>query len=142
MILSTLTDAELLRVAHQHDPLVTTAMQDELLARFERLTAEHDSELYERIADCGYSANELGDILDVLQASSITPSTLGALCSALIGGCHNSVELLEALLAHDVDTPESLKAQLELADKFRAVLVDGEDVFARLSTLSTAINQE
>lgn len=93
------------------DPLTSTALELELLARFERLLDEFDlGELYRAADEYGLAAKDIKNLLK---------------------------EIGEAGL----DSPEALKAELDLARKFRALATDAGDFFTRLYDLVTT-NQE
>lgn len=143
MNLRTLTDEEFLRHALAvQDPLTSSAIEAECLRRFEALLDTHDSEAYELVTERELDASVLRDTLDTLDAHDIEPGALAQLCDAMLIGPANTAALLNALAAADLDAPESLKAELDLAKQFRALVEDAGDVFSRLSELTTTANKE
>lgn len=106
------------------DPLTSTALELELLDRFERLLDEVDGDLNEAVAEFDFEAKHIKSLGD-----------------ALIQSTENTVAILEVIGAAGFDDPELLKAELELAAKFRALANDAGDFFTRLNDLVTT-NQE
>ena len=106
------------------DPLTSTALELELLDRFEALLDEQDGELTEAVEEFDFEAKHIK-----------------ALGDALIQSTENTVALLEVIGEAGFDDPELLKAELELAAKFRALANDAGDFFTRLNDLLTT-NQE
>ena len=106
------------------DPLTSTDTERELLARVERLLNEADDGIVE--------AAENYD----LSAADIT-----ALGDALIINADQTAKLLGVISAEGYDDPDTLKADLELLTKFRAIANDmGEDA-ARLLNLITTVQE-
>lgn len=108
----------------EQDPLTSSAAEIELLTRFEALLDEQDGELTEAVAEFDFEAKHIK-----------------ALGDALIQSTENTVAMLEVIGEAGFDDPELLKAELELATKFRALANDAGDFFTRLTDLVTT-NQE
>lgn len=104
----------------EQDPLTSSAAETELLTRFEALLDEVDGDLNEAVGEFDFTAKDIKNLGD-----------------ALILDTNNTVALLQAIGEAGIDTPESLKADLDLAKKFRALVKDAGDVFPRLSDLLT-----
>lgn len=110
----------------EQDPLTSSAAEMELLTRFEALLDEVDGDLNEAVGEFGFTAKDIKNLGD-----------------ALILDTNNTVALLQVIGEAGIDglpridTPESLKADLDLAKKFRALVEDAGDVFTRLSDLLT-----
>lgn len=104
----------------EQDPLTSSAAEIELLARFEALLDEKNEDLTEAADEFEFDAKQIK-----------------ALGDALIQNTDNTVALLEALGDAGIDDPASLKADLDLVKKFRALTEDAGDVFTRLSQLTT-----
>jgi len=102
------------------DPLTSSAAEIELLARFEALLDEKNEDLTEAADEFEFDAKQIK-----------------ALGDALIQNTDNTVALLEAIAEAGIDDPTSLKADLDLVKKFRALTEDAGDVFTRLSQLTT-----
>lgn len=142
MNLRTLTHEEFVRLAYAaQDPLTSSDTEAECLRRFEALLNEHDSDLYRVVAKCGIAASALGDVLDTLDAHDLDKDSLATLGDALIEGPDNSAALLAAITEAGLDTPEFLKAELDLAKQFRALVEDAGDVFSRLSQLTITVKE-
>lgn len=108
----------------EQDPLTSSAAEIELLTRFEALLDEKDDEFNEAVGEFDFEAKDIK-----------------ALGDALIQNTNNTVALLEAIAEAGIDDPESLKAELDLAKKFRALVEDAGDVFTRLSDLLTTAQE-
>jgi hypothetical protein len=108
----------------EQDPLTSSAAEIELLTRFEALLDEKDDELNEAVGEFAFEAKDIK-----------------ALGDALIQNTSNTVALLEAIGQAGIDDPESLKAELDLAKKFRALVEDAGDVFTRLADLLTTAQE-
>lgn len=104
----------------EQDPLTSSAAEIELLARFEALLDEQDEYLKEAADEYELDAKQIKAIGD-----------------ALILNTDTTVALLSAIGDAGIDDPALLKAELELAKKFRALTEDAGDVFTRLSQLTT-----
>jgi hypothetical protein len=110
-------------VQHLHvalDPLISTAAEAELLKRVEALLDEQDPEFDAKVEEYGFDATDIEKLGDALIVDAI-----------------NSAELLSVLNENDLNDPDSLKDELELAKQFRALVEDAGDLFTRLSDLST-----
>ena len=108
----------------EQDPLTSSAAEIELLTRFEALLDEKDDELNEAVGEFAFEAKDIK-----------------ALGDALIQNTNNTVALLEAIVEAGIDDTESLKAELDLAKKFRALVEDAGDIFTRLSDLLTTAQE-
>lgn len=104
----------------EQDPLTSSAAEIELLARFEALLDEQNEDLKEAADEYELDAEQIKAIGD-----------------ALILNTDTTVALLSAIGDAGIDDPALLKAELELAKKFRALTEDAGDVFTRLSQLTT-----
>lgn len=104
----------------EQDPLTSSAAEMELLTRFEALLDEVDGDLNDAVGEFDFTAKDIKNLGD-----------------ALITDADNTVALLRILAKADINTPESLKADLDLVKKFRALVEDAGDVFTRLSDLLT-----
>jgi len=123
MNLRTLNDEELLRHARAEiNSLISTPLELELLDRFESLLDVQS--VHEPIAD-------------LLDEYEIDASVMREMLDAMLIDPANTVALLNVLAAADIDAPESLKAELDLAKQFRAIVKDAGDVFSRLNNLVT-----
>ena len=107
------------------DPLTSTALELELLERFERLLDEASE--HKPVAD--FEEYEVGtdDVKAVIESH---PASL-----------KDQAALLSLLNDQDIHEPDQLKELLELAAKFRALANDAGDFFTRLTDLVTT-NQE
>lgn len=108
----------------EQDPLTSSAAEMELLTRFEALLDEVDGDLNEAVGEFDFTAKDIKSLGD-----------------ALILDTNNTVALLKEIGEAGLDSPESLKAELDLAKKFRALVEDAGDVFTRLSDLSTTAQE-
>lgn len=123
--LSCMSDDQLAQHLHVAlDPLTSTAAEAELLKRFEELLDERSPEIDSALDEYNFDAAGI--------------KTLG---DALIVDASNSAALLSILNENDLNDPDSLKAELELAEQFRALVEDAGDVFTRLSDLSTTAQE-
>lgn len=93
------------------DPLTSTPLELELLARLESIT---------------FTSNE---------------QELQQLEDSLIGDASNSIAMLDVLTEYDISTPKALKAALETLSDFRTLADDAGDVFTRLSSLTTTVQE-
>ena len=107
------------------DPLTSTALELELLERFERLLDEASEN--KPVAD--FEEYEVGtdDVKAVIESH---PASL-----------KDQAALLSLLNDQDIHEPDQLKELLELAAEFRALANDAGDFFTRLNDLLTT-NQE
>jgi hypothetical protein len=122
-LMKSMDDHHLLASARaEQDPLTSSAAEIELLARFERLLDE---------------ASEHKPVAEAVEEFDFEAKDIEALGDALIQNTSNTVALLEAIAQAGIDDPESLKADLDLVKKFRALTEDAGDVFTRLSQLTT-----
>lgn len=103
----------------EQDPLTSSAAEIELLERFEALLDEQNEDLKEAADEYELDAKQIKAIGDTLILNTDT-----------------TVALLSAIGDAGIDDPALLKAELELAKKFRALTEDAGDVFTRLSQLT------
>lgn len=101
------------------DPLTSTALELELLDRFERLLDE---------------ASEHKPVADLLEEYE-------AVIESHPASLKDQAALLALLNDQDIHEPDQLKALLDTSDKFRALANDAGDFFTRLNDLVTT-NQE
>lgn len=101
------------------DPLTSTALELELLERFERLLDE---------------ASEHKPVADLLEEYE-------AVMESHPASLKDQAALLALLNDQDIHEPDQLKALLDTSDKFRALANDAGDFFTRLNDLVTT-NQE
>lgn len=123
--MSCMSDNQL--VQHLHvalDPLTSTAAEAELLQRFEALLDQMHEEQYR-------------ELMSATEEYNLDSADIKKLGDALIVDASNSAQLLGVIGENDLNDPDSLKAELELAKQFRALVEDAGDVFTRLSDLST-----
>ena len=129
MQLSALTDEELLRHAQvDHDPLVATGLETELLARYAKLVAanESDEEALNALEDIGvdpHSAAQRADLEKLLTLRN-------EFAYWDIRG------LLELLSEHDLDNPDALRQVLVRDEAMRGLLDDLADPIAKLHQLA------
>jgi hypothetical protein len=109
----------------EQDPLTSSAAEIELLARFEALLDEKDNGLNE-----------------VIESFYLEAKDIRALAGAMIQDTDTTVTLLKAIGQAGIEDPETLKADLDLARKFRDFVEDEGDIFARLFDLLTTAQQE
>lgn len=106
------------------DPLTSTALERELLARLEACVDEHDDALIEVAEAYDFAAEDI--------------KTLG---DALIENAPVTAALLKALDAAGIHDPEALTSRLTLAEQFCALADDAGDVFTRLAQLTPTTEQ-
>lgn len=106
------------------DPLTSTDTERELLARVERLLDESDDGIVKAAENYDLSAADI--------------TTLG---DALIVNADQTAKLLGAIGDEGYDDPETLKADLELLSKFRAIANDLGENAARLFNLITTVQE-
>ena len=120
-------DAHLLASARAEiDPLTSTALELELLDRFERLLDE---------------ASEHKPVADLLEEYEVGTDDMRAVIDSHPASLKDQAALLSLLNDQDIHEPDQLKALLDTSDKFRALANDAGDFFTRLNDLVTA-NQE
>ena len=108
------------------DPLTSTALELELLDRFERLLDEqHDNE----------------GVRALSEEYELTADDMRAVIESHPASLKDQAALLSLLNDQDIHEPDQLKALLDISDKFRALANDAGDFFTRLNDLVTA-NQE
>ena len=108
------------------DPLTSTALELELLERFERLLDE---------------ASEHKPVADLLEEYEVDTDDMKAVIESHPASLKDQAALLSLLNDQDIHEPDQLKELLELAAKFRALANDAGDFFTRLNDLLTT-NQE
>jgi uncharacterized protein YjgD (DUF1641 family) len=143
-VLATLTNAEILRHAQvDFDPLTGTALEAELLQRFQKHA--------DVIDQLGLDVDDEDDVRQAKAAvellseeGSPEPETARALLAALKqhdiedpAALKVQLQLLEALAEFDIDTPDALRKQLDRIAKFDQVMQDLAEPFATLQTLVT-----
>lgn len=108
------------------DPLTSTALELELLDRFERLLDE---------------ASEHKPVADLLEEYEVGTDDVKAVIESHPASLKDQAALLSLLNDQDIHEPDQLKALLDTSDKFRALASDAGDFFTRLNDLVTT-NQE
>ena len=108
------------------DPLTSTALELELLERFERLLDE---------------ARENKPVADLLEEYEVGTDDVKAVIESHPASLKDQAALLSLLNDQDIYEPYQLKALLDTSDKFRALANDAGDFFTRLNDLVTT-NQE
>ena len=108
------------------DPLTSTALELELLDRFERLLDE---------------ASEHKPVADLLEEYEVGTDDVKAVIESHLASLKDQAALLALLNDQDIHEPDQLKALLDTSDKFRALANDAGDFFTRLNDLVTT-NQE
>lgn len=108
------------------DPLTSTALELELLDRFERLLDE---------------ASEHKPVADLLEEYEVATDDVKAVIESHPASLKDQAALLSLLNDQDIHEPDQLKALLDTSDKFRTLASDAGDFFTRLNDLVTT-NQE
>lgn len=108
------------------DPLTSTALELELLDRFERLLDE---------------ASEHKPVADLLEEYEVATDDVKAVIESHPASLKDQAALLSLLNDQDIHEPDQLKELLDFAAKFRALASDAGDFFTRLNDLVTT-NQE
>jgi len=108
------------------DPLTSTALELELLDRFDRLLDE---------------ASEHKPVADLLEEYEVATDDVKAVIESHPASLKDQAALLSLLNDQDIHEPDQLKALLDTSDKFRALASDAGDFFTRLNDLVTT-NQE
>ncbi len=108
------------------DSLTSTALELELLERFERLLDE---------------ASEHKPVADLLEEYEVGTDDVKAVIESHPASLKDQAALLSLLNDQDIHEPDQLKALLDTSDKFRALANDAGDFFTRLNDLVTT-NQE
>ena len=101
------------------DPLTSTALELELLERFERLLDE---------------ASEHKPVADLLEEYEVGTDDEKAVIESHPASLKDKAALLSLLNDQDIHEPDQLEELLELATKFRALANDAGDFFTRAST--------
>jgi hypothetical protein len=108
------------------DPLTSTALELELLERFERLLDK---------------ASEHKPAADLLEEYEVGADDVRAVIESHPASLKDQAALLSLLNDQGIHGPDQLKKLLELAADFRALANDAGDFFTRLNELLTT-NQE
>jgi hypothetical protein len=108
------------------DPLTSTALELELLERFERLLDE---------------ASEHKPAAALLEEHEVGADDVRAVIESHPASLKDQAALLSLLNDQDIHEPDQLKKLLELAADFRALANDAGDFFTRLNELLNT-NQE
>ena len=120
-------DAHLLASARAEiDPLTSTALELELLDRFERLLDE---------------ASEHKPVADLLEEYEVGTDDVKAVIESHPASLKDQAALLSLLNDQEIHEPDQLKALLDTSDKFRALANDAGDVFTRLSELAASTQE-
>lgn len=120
-------DARLLASARAEiDPLTSTALELELLDRFERLLDE---------------ASEHKPVADLLEEYEVGTDDMRAVIDSHPASLKDQAALLSLLNDQEIHEPDQLKALLDTSDKFRALANDAGDVFTRLSELAASTQE-
>ena len=120
-------DAHLLASARAEiDPLTSTALELELLDRFERLLDE---------------ASEHKPVADLLEEYEVATDDMRAVIDSHPASLKDQAALLSLLNDQEIHEPDQLKALLDTSDKFRALANDAGDVFTRLSELAASTQE-
>lgn len=126
-LMKSMDDEHLLASARAEiDPLTSTALELELIERFETLLNETA-----KVAP-------IGNLLDEYEVSA---DDLRAILESHPGSLKDYAALLSLLNDQDIHEPDQLKALLDTSEKFRALASDAGDFFTRLNDLVTT-NQE
>ncbi len=116
-------DDHLVMSAHaETDPLTSTALELELLGRFEALLDQ---------------VNETKPVADLIEEHEVSTDDIKAVIESHPAGLKEQAALLSLLNDQDIHEPDQLKELIELADKFRALANDAGDLFTRLNDLVT-----
>lgn len=102
------------------DPLTSTALELELLDRFERLLDE---------------ASEHKPVADLLEEYEVATDDVKAVIESHPASLKDQAALLSLLNDQEIYKPDQLKALLDISDKFYDIANDAGDVFTRLSDL-------
>lgn len=134
MLLTALTDEEFLRhVQAQHDTLVASAVETELLRRFSGLLdrAEVGDDLTDVCHDHGFDASRADLTARLEQPGEWADKKVGELTNLLDEleiEDHDTLRRVDAIatvaLEHDLDTPEALKKELERIRRFDSLMND------------------
>lgn len=126
MLLTSLTDGEFLRHAHaEHEPLIASSLEVELLRRFDQLYLEHDED------------DALQKVLDEYQISTPTLLTQWLEQPEEFGG-KNIGELTDLLAEFDIDTLDALRKVLERDGKVTQILADITQPINTLAEMANA----
>lgn len=141
MILQSLTDAELVRIAQAEiDDLTSTPLEVELLRRFDVLATRVDSlhSAVSAIEDLGYDLDTTDDI-ERLKAALQAVDLIERECGFDIAkgpALERLKGLLDAALDHDLDNADALRAVLSRDAKFRSLMTDLAEPLASLQALT------
>lgn len=145
MLLSALTDAEFLRHAQaEHDPLIASAMETELLRRFADLLTRTEAEecllsvLREHeISESAELANRLDqpDQWDLKPIATLTEK-LAELGIQNLHALEMASRLADVAMEHDIGDPQVLQKLLERQRRFEALLCDLTDPVNTITQLA------
>ena len=122
-LMKSMADDHLVMSAHaETDPLTSTALELELLGRFEALLDQ---------------VNETKPVADLIEEYEVGTDDIKAVIESHPAGLKEQAALLSLLNDQDIHEPDQLKELIELADKFRALANDAGDLFTRLNDLVT-----
>jgi len=146
MNLRTLSDSEFLRYADtQIDDLTSSDIEREALRRLEAAEQRmQNAEGFPALAD-EYSLTA-DEVRSMVEAHPGTHEEIVGLLAALADKGIESPKALTAFLQHldkaGITEPDELKAELELATKFKSLANDAGDLFNRLHTLTEATQED
>jgi len=122
-LMKSMADDHLVMSAHaETDPLTSTALELELLGRFEALLDQ---------------VNETKPVADLIEEYEVGTDDIKAVIESHPAGLKEQAALLSLLNDQDIHEPDQLKELIELADKFRALANDAGDLFTCLNDLVT-----
>jgi len=134
MLLTALTDEEFLRHAQaQHDPLIASTVETELLRRFASLLdrAELGDDLSDVCGDHGLDASRADLEARLEQPGEWADKKIGELTDLLEEleiADHDTLRrvnaVFDAAAEHDLDTPEALAKELERIRRFDSLMND------------------
>lgn len=104
------------------DPLTSTVLERELLARLDALLDEDQGNLSQAAEEYDLGAEGIKTLGDALIEDT-------------------TVALLKVLAAASIDDPDTLRGRLALAEQFHALAKEAGDVFTRLAQLTTLIKE-
>lgn len=123
----TMGDEHLLAAARaEADPLTSTALELELIERFETLLNE---------------TAKVAPIAKLLDEYEVGADDLRAVMDSHPANLKDQAALLSMLNDQDIHEPEQLKGLIDLASEFRALANDAEDFVDRLHNLFATIQE-
>ena len=120
-IIKAMDDHHLLASFYANYDSTLSALEIELAKRFEKLLDQKNDALNDAVNEFEFTADDIKEI-----------------GYALFGDVNNTVALLDEVAKAGLETPKSLKTELDFAKKCRAIIEDAEDVFSRLNDLVSA----